>query len=99
MKSIILITGNDAQTKKEEEKESGSALEDQEVAVLVVMLELMFLNSLIGVLDKNMQIANYVKRHELEIENSSDKFYVRQVRVDDRWIGVYPRSECDLGRV
>ncbi len=35
------------------------------------------------VLDRDFQIVNYEKKHELEIENSSDKFYVRDYAVDE----------------
>lgn len=35
------------------------------------------------VLDENFQIVNYNKKHELRIENSSDKFYVRDLRIDN----------------
>lgn len=34
------------------------------------------------VLDKDLEIVNYEKRHTLEIENSSDKFYVRDYVID-----------------
>lgn len=78
----ILITGNDAQRRKKKKRKwfsfggSGSSSSSSDVGTHVFKFTY-------WVLDKNMQIANYVKRHELEIENSSDKFYVRQVRVDD----------------
>jgi hypothetical protein len=35
------------------------------------------------VLDKDFQIINYEKKHELKIENSSDKFYIRDYAVDE----------------
>lgn len=79
---FILITGNDAQRRKTSKRKwfnfgrsSGGSSAD-EVGTHVFKFTY-------WVLDKEMQIVNYVKRHELEIENSSDKFYVRQVRVDD----------------
>lgn len=35
------------------------------------------------VLDKNFDIVNYEKKHNLKVENSSDKFYVRDYSIDD----------------
>lgn len=35
------------------------------------------------VLDKDFQIVNYDKKHQLQLENSSDKFYVRDYSIDN----------------
>ena len=35
------------------------------------------------VLDKHFEIVNYEKKHQLKLENSSDKFYVRDYSIDD----------------
>jgi hypothetical protein len=35
------------------------------------------------VLDKDFQIVNYDKKHQLKIANSSDKFYIRDYSIDD----------------
>lgn len=36
------------------------------------------------VLDEDFQIINYDKKHELKIENSSDKFYIRDFAIDNQ---------------
>ncbi len=75
--NYVLIIGNDAQRQKKQKRSwfkssSSSSSKGDHVFKFTYW-----------VMDKNMTIVNYVKRHELEIENSSDKFWIRQVTVDD----------------
>lgn len=76
--NFILISGNDAQNIPKKRKSffgrssSSSSTKGDHTFKFTYW-----------VMDEKMQIVNYVKRHELIIENSSDKFFVRQVTVDD----------------
>lgn len=80
--NFIVIFGKDAKKLKREKKRGFFALLSRKKSSPVVgTFNFKFTY---WVLDKELEIVNYEKNHSLKIDESTDKFYVRDYSIDDK---------------